>query len=157
MELSMTIALLSGLAIGQFFTALVIAFFVFFAELLEGYTVGGGRRAIEQLINALPRHVTVRPNGQESELRAEELSAGEIIDGRLLEDRLCAVANRYSLHQIIFPVLLAPMLDRRSQNRKRGLCGVDHLPIRTRNERTGTLQQDLGKRQTRTAQAKALC
>jgi heavy metal translocating P-type ATPase len=79
MELSMTIALLAALAIGQFFTALVIAFFVLFAELLEGYTVGGGRRAIEKLINALPRQVTVRRNGQESELKAEELSAGDVI------------------------------------------------------------------------------
>jgi Cd2+/Zn2+-exporting ATPase/Cu+-exporting ATPase len=79
MELSMTIALLSALAIGQFFTAIVIAFFVLFAELLEGYTVGGGRRAIENLINALPRHVTVRRNGQESELKVEELSIGELI------------------------------------------------------------------------------
>jgi heavy metal translocating P-type ATPase len=79
MELSMTIALLSALAIGQFFTAIVIAFFVLFAELLEGYTVGGGRRAIENLINALPRHVTVRRNGQESKLKAEELSTGEVI------------------------------------------------------------------------------
>ena len=50
MELSMTIALLAALAIGQFFTAIVIAFFVLFAELLEGYTVGGGRRAIEKLV-----------------------------------------------------------------------------------------------------------
>ena len=79
MELSMTIALLSALAIGQFFTAIVIAFFVLFAELLEGYTVGGGRRAIENLINALPRQVTVRRDGQESELKAEELSIGEVI------------------------------------------------------------------------------
>jgi P-type Cu+ transporter len=79
MELSMTIALLSALAIGQFFTAIVIAFFVLFAELLEGYTVGGGRRAIENLINALPRHVTVRRNGQESELPADELLTGELI------------------------------------------------------------------------------
>src|ERR1700752_410379 len=79
MELSMTIALLSALAIGQFFTAIVIAFFVLFAELLEGYTVGGGRRAIEKLINALPRHVTLRRNSQERELKVEELSAGEVI------------------------------------------------------------------------------
>src|SRR6516164_6146171 len=79
MELSMTIALLSALAIGQFFTAIVIAFFVLFAELLESYTVGGGRRAIEKLVNALPRYVTVRQNGQESELKTEELSAGEVI------------------------------------------------------------------------------
>ena len=79
MELSMTIALLSALAIGQFFTAIVIAFFVLFAELLEGYTVSGGRKAIEQLVNALPRIVIVRRNGQESELSAEELAVGEII------------------------------------------------------------------------------
>ncbi|MFY9986697.1 MAG: cation-translocating P-type ATPase [Chthoniobacterales bacterium] len=79
MELSMTIALLSALAIGQFFTAIVIAFFVLFAELLECYTVSGGRKAIEQLVNALPRIVIVRRNGQEIELSAEELAVGEII------------------------------------------------------------------------------
>src|SRR5215469_3915609 len=79
MELSMTIALLAALAIGQFFTAIVIAFFVLFAELLEGYTVGGGRKAIEKLIDALPRRVTVRRNGQEQNLPADALSAGETI------------------------------------------------------------------------------
>jgi cation transport ATPase len=40
MELSMTIALVSALAIGEFFTALVIAGFVLAAEILEGLTVG---------------------------------------------------------------------------------------------------------------------
>src|SRR5262249_49416754 len=79
MELSMTIALVSALAIGQFFTAIVIAFFVLFADLLHGYTVGGSRRAIEKLVNSLPRYVTVRRNGRESELKTEELSAGEVI------------------------------------------------------------------------------
>ena len=79
MELSMTIALLAALAIGQFFTAIVIAFFVLFAELLEGYTVGGGRKAIEKLIDALPRQVTVRRNGQEQNLPADALSPGETI------------------------------------------------------------------------------
>jgi heavy metal translocating P-type ATPase len=79
MELSMTIALLAALAIGQFFTAIVIAFFVLFAELLEGYTVGGGRKAIGKLIDALPREVTVRRNGQEQRLPADVLSPGETI------------------------------------------------------------------------------
>src|ERR1700751_5129580 len=79
MELSMTIALLAALAIGQFFTAIVIAFFVLFAGLLEGYTVGGGRKAIEKLIDALPRQVTVRRDGQEQELAADALSPGETI------------------------------------------------------------------------------
>src|SRR5271169_1844080 len=40
MELSMTIALLAALAIGEFFTALVITGFVLAAEVLEGLTVG---------------------------------------------------------------------------------------------------------------------
>jgi P-type Cu+ transporter len=79
MELSMTIALVAALCIGQFFTALVIAFFVLFAELLEGYTVGGGRRAIEQLIESLPRQVTVRRDGRELEIDVSEISAGETV------------------------------------------------------------------------------
>jgi heavy metal translocating P-type ATPase len=79
MELSMTIALLAALGIGQFFTAIVIAFFVLFAELLEGYTVGGGRKAIEKLIDALPRQVTVRRDGWEQQVAADALSTGETI------------------------------------------------------------------------------
>ena len=79
MELSMTIALVAALCIGQFFTALVIAFFVLFAELVEGYTVGGGRRAIQKLIDSLPRQVTVRRDGQEQKLGTQEVSRGETI------------------------------------------------------------------------------
>jgi len=79
MELSMTIALVSALCIGQFFTALVIAFFVLFAELVEGYTVGGGRRAIQKLIDSLPRRVIARRDGQERELDTEEIRQGETI------------------------------------------------------------------------------
>src|SRR5437870_4772065 len=79
MELSMTLALVAALCIGQFLTALVIAFFVLFAELVEGYTVGGGRRAIQTLIDALPRQVRVRRAGQERELDTNEVAAGETI------------------------------------------------------------------------------
>jgi len=79
MELSMTLALLGALFIGQFLTALVIAFFVLFAELLEGFTVGSGRRAIEKLINSLPRSVTVRRDGKEQELSTDEVASGETI------------------------------------------------------------------------------
>jgi P-type Cu+ transporter len=79
MELSMTIALVAALCIGQFFTALVIAFFVLFAELLECYTVSGGRRAIQKLIDSLPRQVTVRRGGHERRLGTQEVSRGETI------------------------------------------------------------------------------
>jgi len=79
MELSMTLALVAALCIGQFLTALVIAFFVLFAELVEGYTVGGGRRAIQTLIDALPRQVRVRRGGEEREVDTSEAAAGETI------------------------------------------------------------------------------
>src|SRR2546430_2989070 len=79
MELSMTLALVAALCIGQFLTALVIAFFVLFAEMVEGYTVGSGRRAIQTLIDALPRQVRVRRGGEERELSTNEVVAGETI------------------------------------------------------------------------------
>src|SRR6202163_1275315 len=63
MELSMTIALLAALVIGEFFTALVITMFVLAAEVLEGLTVGRGRRAIQDLLDFLPATATVRRTG----------------------------------------------------------------------------------------------
>ena len=63
MELSMTIALLAAALIGQFFTALIITAFVLAAEVLEGLTVGRGRRAIHDLLDFLPQTATVRRTG----------------------------------------------------------------------------------------------
>ena len=63
MELSMTIALVSALAIREVFTALVIVFFVLIAEVLEALTVGRGRRAIQDLLNLLPQQVELRRSG----------------------------------------------------------------------------------------------
>ena len=79
MELSMTIALLSALAIGEFFTALVITAFVLAAEVLEGLTVGRGRRAIQDLLDFLPRTVSVRRNNEVVEIPAENLQLGEAV------------------------------------------------------------------------------
>jgi cation transport ATPase len=45
MELSMAIAIVAALAIREIFTALVITLFVLAAEILEGLTVGRGRKA----------------------------------------------------------------------------------------------------------------
>jgi heavy metal translocating P-type ATPase len=79
MELSMTIALFSALAIGEFFTALVITAFVLAAEVLEGLTVGRGRRAIQDLIDFLPRTVSVRRNHEVVEITAENLELGDAV------------------------------------------------------------------------------
>ena len=63
MELSMSIAIVAAAAISEFFTALVITLFVLVAEVLEGMTVSRGRRAIRDLLDFLPRAVSVRRGG----------------------------------------------------------------------------------------------
>ena len=79
MELSMTIALVSALAIGEFFTALVITGFVLAAEVLEGLTVGRGRRAIQSLLDFLPRSVAVRRNGKVEEIASDQVLVGDAV------------------------------------------------------------------------------
>lgn len=79
MELSMTIALLAALAIGEFFTALVITAFVLAAEVLEGLTVGRGRRAIQSLLDFLPRTATVRRNGEVLEIPSDQVKVGDTV------------------------------------------------------------------------------
>jgi heavy metal translocating P-type ATPase len=97
MELSMTIALLAALAIGEFFTALVITAFVLAAEVLEGLTVGRGRKAIQSLLDFLPRTATVRRNGDVLEIALDQVRVGDTVivkpgghipvDGTVLDGR----------------------------------------------------------------------
>ncbi len=79
MELSMTIALVSALAIGEFFTALVITAFVLAAEILEGLTVGRGRRAIQDMLDFLPQVASVLRNGQIVEVPTQTIDPGEVV------------------------------------------------------------------------------
>ncbi|HEV3456811.1 MAG TPA: HAD-IC family P-type ATPase, partial [Thermoanaerobaculia bacterium] len=79
MELSMTIALLAALLIGELFTALVITVFVLVAEVLERLTVGRGRKAIHSLLDFLPRTVRVRRDGGIQEVAAAEVRAGDAV------------------------------------------------------------------------------
>ena len=79
MELSMTIAIVAAAAIGQFFTALIITLFVLVAEVLEGLTVGRGRKAIRDLLEFLPREVSVRRSGAIQAVSAQELRIGDAI------------------------------------------------------------------------------
>ncbi len=79
MELSMSIAVIATLLVGQFFTALVITLFVLFAELVERMTVEKGRNAISKLIELLPQRATVRRNGEEKEINAASLTLQDIV------------------------------------------------------------------------------
>jgi Cd2+/Zn2+-exporting ATPase/Cu+-exporting ATPase len=79
MELSMTIAIVAAAAIGEFFTALVIALFVLVAEVLEGMTVSRGRHAIRDLLDFLPRSVSVRRPGGVRDVDSAALRVGDAV------------------------------------------------------------------------------
>lgn len=79
MELSMTIALVAALAIGELVTTLVIVFFVLIAEVLEGLTVGRGRKAIKHLVDLLPRRAVVRDAGGTREVEAAAVGIGDVV------------------------------------------------------------------------------
>jgi len=79
MELSMSIAIIAAAAIAEFFTALVITLFVLVAEVLEGLTVSRGRRAIHDLLDFLPRAVSVRREGEIAQVEAEALAIGDAV------------------------------------------------------------------------------
>lgn len=75
----MTIALASALAIGEFFTALVITAFVLAAEILEGLTVGRGRRAIQQILDFLPQTASVVRGNRVEEVATQAIVPGETV------------------------------------------------------------------------------
>jgi Cd2+/Zn2+-exporting ATPase/Cu+-exporting ATPase len=79
MELSMAIAILAALAIREVFTALVITLFVLVAEVLEGLTVGRGRRAIRHLVEFLPTTATVNERGGWREIGIQQLVTGDVV------------------------------------------------------------------------------
>jgi heavy metal translocating P-type ATPase len=79
MELSMAIAIVAALAIREIFTALVITLFVLVAEILEGLTVGHGRKAIQHLVDLLPNTATVRRNGTWTEVDIANVSTKDVV------------------------------------------------------------------------------
>jgi heavy metal translocating P-type ATPase len=79
MELSMSIAIIAAAGISQFFTALIITLFVLVAEVLEGMTVSRGRRAIRDLMDFVPRSVTVRGASGIREASTDELRVGDFV------------------------------------------------------------------------------
>jgi len=79
MELSMAIAILAALAIREIFTALVITLFVLAAEVLEGLTVGRGRRSIQKLLDLLPDTAAVQRSGSWTGVRLQDVSIGDVV------------------------------------------------------------------------------
>ena len=79
MELSMAIAIIAAVAIGEIFTALVVALFVLVAEELEHLTVARGRLAIRDLVEFIPSEVRVRRDGTIVTLPLDAVVAGDLV------------------------------------------------------------------------------
>lgn len=79
MELSMTIAIVAAAAISEFFTAIVIAFFVLVAEELEHLTVQRGRTAIKDLVDFIPREARVRRGGDIITVLVDDVRPGDAV------------------------------------------------------------------------------
>lgn len=81
MNLLMTIAVGGAIAIGQWFEAATVTFLFALALLLESWSVGRARRAIEALLNLSPpvARVVCAHHGDEEERPVESIAAGEIV------------------------------------------------------------------------------
>jgi Cd2+/Zn2+-exporting ATPase/Cu+-exporting ATPase len=79
MEVSMALAIIASLIVGQFTAAAVIAFFVILAEFLENLAVDQGKSTILKLEEASPKTALVRRGGLESEVNISSLSSNEIV------------------------------------------------------------------------------
>jgi heavy metal translocating P-type ATPase len=99
MELSMSIALLAALAIGEVFTALVIVFFVLIAEVLEHLTVERVRQSVRDLVDLLPGIVAVRRDGQIRDVGIAELHVDDHVltkpGGRIPVDGMVTAGHSF--------------------------------------------------------------
>jgi Cd2+/Zn2+-exporting ATPase/Cu+-exporting ATPase len=136
MELSMTIALAAALAIGEFFTALVIVLFVLVAEVLEGLTVGRGRRAIKDLLDLLPQQAVVRRDGGTQEVGAAEVQVGDVVlvkpGARVPVDGVVVAGNSF-VDQAPVPRLLASHCRSRSCPAAASMPGPSTNPASSRS------------------------
>ena len=79
MEVSMALAIVASLVIGQFTAAAVVAFFVILAEFLENLAVDQGKATLLKLEEASPKKALVRRGGIESEVDVRSLTPNEIV------------------------------------------------------------------------------
>ncbi len=79
MELSMTIAIVAAMFVGEAFTALVIVFFVLLAEELEHATIQRGRNSISSLLDLLPRVALIKSGEQIVEVNAVDIKRDDIV------------------------------------------------------------------------------
>jgi Cd2+/Zn2+-exporting ATPase/Cu+-exporting ATPase len=75
----MTLGVLAALVIGQWATAAVIVFFMRIGAYTEGFTTESARRAVKDLAAMAPRTARIERDGEELEIPAAEVKAGDIV------------------------------------------------------------------------------
>ncbi len=77
MNLLMTVAVAGAIAIGEWFEAATLSFLFAVSLLLESWSVGRARRAVEALLSKAPRKVVVRRDGALVEVEPATLEVGQ--------------------------------------------------------------------------------
>ncbi len=75
----MTIAAVGAVILGEFGEAATLAFLFSISEALEGYAMARTRRGLRALMALVPERVTVRRDGQESEIDPAGLEVGDVM------------------------------------------------------------------------------
>jgi len=79
MNVLMSVAVLGAAAIGEWMEAAAVVFLFALSELLEGFSVGRARRAIQSLLALTPSTALVNRDGQIQEMQIEEVNLDEIL------------------------------------------------------------------------------
>ena len=78
MNLLMTVAVTGAVGIGEWLEAAAVAFLFGLSIVLEGWSVGRARHAVEALLDLSPATARVREDGTERELPAAEVEPGSL-------------------------------------------------------------------------------
>lgn len=75
----MSVGSLAALAVGEWVAALVVLFFVYVSEYVEGFTVEGARRALKNLAAMAPQTACIERNGIEQDVPVDQVELGETV------------------------------------------------------------------------------
>ncbi|HEX7008596.1 MAG TPA: heavy metal translocating P-type ATPase, partial [Phycisphaeraceae bacterium] len=79
MNLLMTIAVAGAVLIGEWFEASTVAFLFAVALLLESWSVGRARRAVQSLMETAPPTARIKRDGDEVEVHPDEVPIGSVL------------------------------------------------------------------------------
>ena len=79
MDLLATVAILAALLSGEYLPATIVGIMLLGGEMLEDYAQKRSARAIQKLIEGQPQTATVLRNGQEVQVKPEEVELGETV------------------------------------------------------------------------------